>query len=163
LVHRPRVVLLDEPTVGIDPQARLHILEMVRAIAREGTTILYTTHYLHEAEDLCERIAIIDHGRILAEGTLTELRAAVGERDLVTVRGRFDAAAVQMLVARLNGAVEILSVKEDELVLACSSGGDVFGRLVRGFSELGDPREISLRQPSLENLFIKLTGRELRE
>ena len=163
LVHRPRVVLLDEPTVGIDPQARLHILEMVRAIAREGTTILYTTHYLHEAEDLCERIAIIDHGRILAEGTLTELRAAVGERDLVTVRGRFEATAVQALVARLDGAAEILSVKEDELVLACSSGGDVFGRLVRGFGELGDPREISLRQPSLENLFIKLTGRELRE
>ena len=163
LVHRPRVVLLDEPTVGIDPQARLHILEMVRDIAREGTTILYTTHYLHEAEDLCERIAIIDHGRILAEGTLTELRAAVGERDLVTVRGRFDATAVQTLVARLDGAVEVLSVKEDELVLACNSGGDTFGRLVRGFGELGDPREISLRQPSLENLFIKLTGRELRE
>jgi len=163
LVHRPRVVLLDEPTVGIDPQARLHILEMVRTIAREGTTILYTTHYLHEAEDLCERVAIIDHGRILAEGTLTELRAAVGERDLVTVRGRFEATAVQALVARLDGAAEILSVKEDELLLACSSGGDVFGRLVRSFGELGDPREISLRQPSLENLFIKLTGRELRE
>jgi ABC-2 type transport system ATP-binding protein len=136
---------------------------MVRGIAREGTTILYTTHYLHEAEDLCERIAIIDHGRILAEGTLAELRAAVGERDLVTVRGRFEATAVQALVTRLNGAVEMLSVKEDEIVLASNTGGDSFGRLVRGFGELGDPREISLRQPSLENLFIKLTGRELRE
>jgi ABC-2 type transport system ATP-binding protein len=162
LVHRPRVLLLDEPTVGIDPQARLHILEMVRAIVREGTTILYTTHYLHEAEELCQRVAIIDHGRILAEGTLDDLRAAVGERDLVTLRGRFDGAVVRRFTSDLDGA-ELLSVKEDELVLAVHHGSDAVGRLLRGLSELGDTREVNIRQPSLENLFIKLTGRELRE
>jgi ABC-2 type transport system ATP-binding protein len=156
------VLLLDEPTVGIDPQARLHILEMVRAIAREGTTILYTTHYLHEAEDLCQRLAIIDHGRILAEGTLEDLRAAVGERDLVTLRGRFDGAGVQRLAGELDG-VELLSMKEDELVLAMRQGSEALGRLVRGLGELGEAREINIRQPSLENLFIKLTGRDLRE
>jgi ABC-2 type transport system ATP-binding protein len=162
LVHRPRVLLLDEPTVGIDPQARLHILEMVRAIVREGTTILYTTHYLHEAEELCQRVAIIDHGRILADGTLDDLRAAVGERDLVTLRGRFDGAVVRRFTSDLDGA-ELLSVKEDELVLAVHHGSDAVGRLLRGLSELGDTREVNIRQPSLENLFIKLTGRELRE
>jgi ABC-2 type transport system ATP-binding protein len=156
------VLLLDEPTVGIDPQARLHILELVRRIAQEGTTVLYTTHYLHEAEDLCERIAIIDHGRILAEGTLEELRAQVDERDLVTLRGRFDAAAARHLIESLNGT-EILSVKEDEISLGMRHNGDAFDRLVRGLPAVGESREISIRQPSLENLFIKLTGRELRE
>lgn len=162
LVHRPRVLLLDEPTVGIDPQARLHILEMVRRIAQAGTTVLYTTHYLHEAEDLCQRIAIIDHGRILAEGSLDELRAQVGERDLVTVTGRFDVAAVRTLVGTLEHT-EILSLQEEEMALALRHGGDTFGRLVRGLTECGEAREINIRQPSLENLFIKLTGRELRE
>jgi ABC-2 type transport system ATP-binding protein len=162
LVHRPRVLLLDEPTVGIDPQARLHILATVRDIAREGTTVLYTTHYLHEAEDLCQRIAIIDHGRILAEGTLEELRAQVGERDLVTLRGRFEAAAAQRLAADLGGA-ELLSHQEDELVLAMRQGGQSLGRLLHDLDKLGEVREISIRQPSLENLFIRLTGRELRE
>lgn len=162
LVHQPKVLLLDEPTVGIDPQARLHILEMVRRIADAGTTVLYTTHYLHEAEELCRRIAIIDHGRILAEGSLEELRSQVGERDLVTVTGRFDTGAVRQLAEGLDGA-EILSLQDGEIALALRHGGDGFGRLVRGLAGCGEAREINIRQPSLENLFIKLTGRELRE
>jgi ABC-2 type transport system ATP-binding protein len=162
LVHRPRVLLLDEPTVGIDPQARLHILELVKTIASQGTTVLYTTHYLHEAEELCQRIAIIDHGRILAEGTLEELRAQVGGRDLVNLRGRFDPAAARALVETLDGA-EMLSIKDDEILLGLRHGGDAFGRLVRGIATIGEAQEINIRQPSLENLFIKLTGRELRE
>jgi ABC-2 type transport system ATP-binding protein len=162
LVHRPQVLLLDEPTVGIDPQARLHILEMVKGIVRGGTTVLYTTHYLHEAEELCERIAIIDHGRILAEGTLDELRSQVGGRDLVTLRGRFDAAAARRLIETLDGT-ETLSVKDDEIVLGMRHGGDAFSRLIRGLGAVGEAQEINIRQPSLENLFIKLTGRELRE
>lgn len=162
LVHQPKVLLLDEPTVGIDPQARLHILEMVKRIAQSGTTVLYTTHYLHEAEDLCQRIAIIDHGRILAEGSLEELRSQVGERDLVTVTGRFDVAAVRTLVSGLENT-EILTLQESEMALALRHGSDIFGRLVRGLTECGEAREINIRQPSLENLFIKLTGRELRE
>ena len=162
LVHRPRVLLLDEPTVGIDPQARLHILDMVRRIVSEGTTILYTTHYLHEAEELCQRLAIIDHGRILAEGTLEDLRAAVGGRDLVTLRGRFDCGVARRFMSALEGAEE-LSIKEDELVLSLRHGSDAVGRLLHGLGELGETREVNIRQPSLENLFIKLTGQELRE
>jgi len=162
LVHRPKVLLLDEPTVGIDPQARLHILEMVKNIARQGTTVLYTTHYLHEAEELCERIAIIDHGRILAEGTLEELRAQVGGRDLVNLRGRFDPVAARALIETLDDS-ETISIKDDEIVLGVRHGGDAFGRLVRGLASVGEAHEINIRQPSLESLFIKLTGRELRE
>src|SRR5262245_59567115 len=87
LVHRPRLLLLDEPTVGIDPQGRHAVLDVVRKVASEGTAILYTTHYLEEAEDLCSRVGIIDHGKILAEGTIPELRRLVGEGTVATIRG----------------------------------------------------------------------------
>ncbi len=90
LLHRPRVLLLDEPTVGIDPQARLNILEVVREVAASGTTVLYTTHYMEEAQDLCDRIAIIDHGRILTVGTLDELTRLAGEAEVLRLSGRFD-------------------------------------------------------------------------
>lgn len=162
LVHRPSVILLDEPTVGIDPQARLHILGLVRQIASEGTTILYTTHYLHEAEDLCQHIAIIDHGRILAEGTLEQLRAQVGERDLVTVRGEFAVDAAEVALKSLQN-IESLKIDSAEIVVACRNGGDTLRQLTQVLGAAGETREFSVRQPSLENLFIKLTGRALRE
>ena len=95
LVHRPQVLLLDEPTVGIDPQARNAILEIIRDIARQGTTILFTTHHLEEAEKLCDRIAIMDHGRILQTGSVRELAKVVGDRDVITLRGKFSAAQIQ--------------------------------------------------------------------
>ena len=86
LVHEPRVLLLDEPTVGIDPQARANLLDIVRQTAAAGTTVLYTTHYLEEAERLCDRIGIMDHGRLLAEGDLDELKKMVGEEETVMTR-----------------------------------------------------------------------------
>ena len=117
LVHSPRIVLLDEPTVGIDPQARLNILEVVREVAGGGTTVLYTTHYLEEAEKLCDRIAIIDHGKILAEGSLDELQRMVGGEEVVTLRGDFDAEAlVERLLA--DGGVRVLAREPGRLVLA---------------------------------------------
>ncbi len=82
LMHRPKLLLLDEPTVGIDPQARMNILDFIRGLANDGTGILYTTHYLEEAESLCDRIGIIDHGKILAEGTLADLRNQIGHDQL---------------------------------------------------------------------------------
>ena len=107
LVHRPQVLLLDEPTVGIDPQARNNILEIIRDIAREGTTILFTTHHLEEAEKLCDRIAIMDHGRILQTGSVGELAKVVGDRDVVTLRGKFTAQQIeQCLQARAGRGSE---------------------------------------------------------
>ena len=85
LVHGPRVILLDEPTVGIDPQARANILDVVRRVADAGAAVLYTTHYLEEAEQLCDRIGILDHGKLLAEGTLAELKELVGEEEVVVI------------------------------------------------------------------------------
>jgi ABC-2 type transport system ATP-binding protein len=85
LVHRPKVILLDEPTVGIDPQARANILDVVRSVADSGAAVVYTTHYLEEAEQLCDRIGILDHGKLLSEGTLAELKELVGEEEVVVL------------------------------------------------------------------------------
>jgi ABC-2 type transport system ATP-binding protein len=163
LVHAPRAVLMDEPTVGIDPQARLNILEAVKQVAAGGTTVIYTTHYLEEAEQLCDRIAIMDHGKILAEGTLDELKSRVGGRDIVTVRGSFDAAAIVPRLDALAG-VQVASVEPGRLVVSVEGSGrgavDLLGRvLAEGLAIDG----ISIQPPSLNTLFLNLTGRELRD
>ena len=163
LVHGPRAVLMDEPTVGIDPQARLNILEAVRQVAAAGTTVIYTTHYLDEVETLCDRIAIMDHGKILAEGTLDQLKSRVGGRDVVTVRGTFDTAAVLPRLGAIDG-VSVTSAEAGKLVLTVDGSGrgavDILGRVLAE----GLPIEgISIQPPSLNTLFLNLTGRELRD
>src|SRR5579872_1495456 len=93
ILHMPKVLLLDEPTVGVDPQSRVRLLDLVRAEAHAGTCVLYTTHYMEEAEALCDRLAIVDHGKIIAAGTMAELRAMQGGRNLLRLTGSFPAAA----------------------------------------------------------------------
>ena len=163
LVHGPRAVLMDEPTVGIDPQARLNILEAVKQVAAAGTTVIYTTHYLDEVETLCDRIAIMDHGKILAEGTLDQLKSRVGGRDVVTVRGAFDTAAVLPRLKAIEG-LSVTSAEAGKLVLTVDGTGrgavDLLGRVLAE----GLPIEgISIQPPSLNTLFLNLTGRELRD
>jgi ABC-2 type transport system ATP-binding protein len=163
LVHSPQTVLMDEPTVGIDPQARLNILDVVRNVAASGATVLYTTHYLEEAETLCDRIGIMDHGRILAEGTLDELKRRVGKKEILTVRGAFDAEAER---ARLAGTAGVLSVVAEpgKLVLAVDSSGRAAVDLLAGILSSGMAVEgVSIQPPSLSSLFLDLTGRELRD
>jgi ABC-2 type transport system ATP-binding protein len=163
LVHAPKAVLMDEPTVGIDPQARLKILEAVKGVTASGTTVIYTTHYLEEAEELCDRIAIMDHGKILAEGTLDELIRRVGGREMVTVRGAFSSEALHALVASLPG-VAISAEEPGRVVLTVDGSGrgavEVLGRVLgAGF----DVQGVSVQPPSLNMLFLNLTGRELRD
>jgi linearmycin/streptolysin S transport system ATP-binding protein len=163
LVHGPKAVLMDEPTVGIDPQARLKILEAVKGVTASGATVIYTTHYLEEAEDLCDRIAIMDHGKILAEGTLEELIRRVGGREMVTVRGAFAPESLRALVASLPG-VAISAEEAGRVVLTVDGSGrgavDVLGRVLG--SGL-DVQGVSVQPPSLNMLFLNLTGRELRD
>lgn len=164
LVHSPKVVLLDEPTVGIDPQARNNILEVVHRIAEQGTTVLYTTHYLEEAERLCDRIAIIDHGKVLAEGTLEELQRMVGGEEVVTVCAAFG----DDLRARLGAlpGVRELSAEEGRLVLATETQAGERGSvaLLKTLFDEGVALEsVAIEPPTLNGLFLKLTGRELRD
>lgn len=164
IIHKPKVLLLDEPTVGIDPQTRLNILETISQTAAHGTTVLFTTHYLDEAEEICHRIGIIDHGKILMEGTLQELRNAVAEKDIVIVKGNF---TIELLQNKLNElalhGTEILSFKEGIASIALPPGQQNITLLFKNLSAMSEIKEFNIKQPSLETLFIKLTGRELRE
>ena len=162
ILHRPKVLLLDEPTVGLDPQTRAAILDLIRSIAREGTAVVYTTHYMDEAEKLCDRIAIIDHGAILAEGTLPQLKQAAGEREIVALRGTFRPDAGPPDLGSLPG-VEIIKMTEEEILFSLANAERQVSSILEKIGSVGEVREVAIRQPSLENLFIKLTGRELRD
>ncbi|HEY6321661.1 MAG TPA: ABC transporter ATP-binding protein [Thermoanaerobaculia bacterium] len=161
LVHAPSAVLLDEATAGIDPQARASILGVVRGVADAGTAVIYTTHYLEEAEQLCDRIAIVDHGRILAEGTLDELKGRLGEDDVVTLWGRFEADAARAALAPIPGT-RVLSATAGKVALSAGERGaaallaEIYGR------NLAIER-VAIEPPSLNALFLRLTGRELRD
>lgn len=162
LVHKPKVVLLDEPTVGIDPQARNHILEIIREIARSGVTILFTTHHLEEAETLCQRIAIMDHGKILVTGSVAELAKVVGDGDIVTVRGLF--TSIQFKTVFENNSLRYLSLADGDAVISLPSVGIGLALITQRLSEAGiEITNLSIQKPTLESVFLKLTGRELRD
>jgi ABC-2 type transport system ATP-binding protein len=137
LIHDPQVVLLDEPTVGVDPQSRNHMFDAISALKRSGCTILYTTHYMEEATRLCDRVAIVDHGRLLAVGTVDELVAAHG--------------GPAMIEAEIDGTSRSISSNEPmREVAALVAGG---GSLTR----------LTVNRPDLEAVFLSLTGRKLRD
>jgi ABC-2 type transport system ATP-binding protein len=163
ILHRPRVLLLDEPTVGVDPQSRAHLVELIRQEADAGACVLYTTHYMQEAEELCARLAIVDHGKIIAQGTLPELRAIMGERDLLRFSGLFLPEAVRKALGREDG-IEVVEATGEHVVLALPEASRRLPAVFAALATAGaDVRGTTLTQPSLESLFIKLTGRELRE
>lgn len=168
IVHAPKVLLLDEATAGVDPQSRVRLLDLVREQASAGVTVLYTTHYLEEAETLCTRLAIVDHGKLIAAGTLEELRAMMGERDLLRLTGVFPSAVIEGALKQLNGnqaeAIEIVSASGDQLTLSLSGAARKLAAIFNVLEAVGaEVRGTTLTQPSLESLFIKLTGKELRE
>jgi ABC-2 type transport system ATP-binding protein len=162
ILHEPKALILDEPTTGLDPQTRLLLLERIREIATRGTAVLLTTHHLEEAERLCDRVAIIDEGRIVKEGTLESLRAEVQDAQLFSLRGEFSRERLRGAVATLPGA-EVLLDAPDEVVVAVPTGSGLSGRLLEIAASLDHVREVTIKPPSLESLFIRLTGRDLRE
>lgn len=162
LLHRPRLLLLDEPTVGIDPQARLNILEFIRGLQREGTAILYTTHYLEEAETLCQRIGIIDHGRLLAEGTLAELQQRLGGDRLFVLEGQLSGAKPETW-PRFAQHFQVLQLTERQLVVAARDSRDPADCLRDLLNLPVRVENVTLKRPSLNDVFLQLTGRDLRE
>lgn len=162
IVHMPKVLLLDEPTAGVDPQSRMRLLELVRAEAQTGTCVLYTTHYMEEAEALCDRLAVMDHGKIIAMGTLAELRAMQGGQNLLRLSGVFPADARDAL-ARLDH-IEILQADGAVMLLSLVDAPRKLPAIFAAMEACGGVvRDTTLTQPSLESLFLKLTGKELRE
>jgi ABC-type multidrug transport system ATPase subunit len=163
LAHRPLVLFLDEPTSGIDPQTRINLWEILRDLHRNGQTILLTTHYMEEADALCERIAIIDKGRILADDSPDALKHSIGSDMVLTVVYDGDAASIARSVRSIAG---IGRVEHDgnTLRVAASDMGNSIGRLVQVGAAAGrQVRDITSISPSLESVFLTLTGREYRE
>ena len=162
LLHRPQLLLLDEPTVGIDPQARANLLDYIRGLVTNGMGLLYTTHYLDEAESLCHRIGIIDHGRLLAEGNLAELRERLGGERLFVLEGDFAGADPN----RWPGFLEhfrVMQKMERQLVVAASAAREPAACLQELLALPVRVENVTFKRPSLNDVFLQLTGRELRE
>jgi ABC-2 type transport system ATP-binding protein len=164
IFHRPAVLFLDEPTAGLDPQSRLALWEILGRLNREGQTILLTTHYMEEADQLCDRVAIMDHGKILALDTPEALKQSVGADTIVTIKARGDAEALAELLSRALPEVTRTRVVDGGVELHLKGAERLVPRVV-GAAESGGVEviDLSVAEPSLETVFINLTGKELRE
>ena len=163
MVAQPRLLLLDEPTVGIDIQARLNILDIVRQIVRHETLVLYTTHYLEEAQDLCHRIGIMDQGRVLAEGTLAELKRLVGAGGILSLRGSFQAAAFRAAIEG-DARVHLVGLEDGQALLEIGvERGEVPALLAQLLGRGLGIDDVGIQEAGLQGVFLKLTGRELRD
>ena len=163
LVHRPTVLFLDEPTTGVDPQGRLALWDILLQLHAQGQTILLTTHYMEEAERLCQRVAIMDHGKILAIGSPDELKRSVGAETVVTLQAE---PVTPALMEALRGLAGVRAVEESPRgiqVLAGASRGLVPQVAEAALNQDVDVRDISVSVPTLETVFMRLTGRELRD
>ncbi len=160
LLHSPKILLLDEPTVGVDPQSRNMIFELIESLNKQGMTVIYTTHYMEEAERLCDRIGIIDSGQIVAQGTLDELKQQSGIKDVIVMQCNQspDAATI---AAKLNLEVE---VTDHTIYIQTDNSKKDLTRCVISCSETGyEIHHIDIQKANLENVFLKMTGKQLRD
>ncbi len=164
IFHRPAVLFLDEPTAGLDPQSRLALWEILGELNREGQTILLTTHYMEEADELCERVAIMDHGKILALDTPAALKRSVGADTIVTVKAAGDMDALAERLARDIAEVTRTRAIDGGVELHVRGAERLVPRVVNTAEDAGfDLADLSVSEPSLETVFISLTGKELRD
>ena len=163
ILHKPKVLLMDEPTVGIDPQSRNHILETVKDLNSSGMTVLYTSHYMEEVELLCDRIAIMDHGRVIASGTTAELRKLVGDRDVIDVRVEGLTDDTLACMRALDG-VEEANRADGSLQVLTRDSGRTLGAVVGVLNDAGaHVSSVQVQEPNLESVFLHLTGKSLRD
>ena len=165
LLHKPRLLFMDEPTVGIDPQSRRAILDTVKDLNKQGTTVLYTTHYMEEAEELSNRVAIIDHGELIALGTQDELTKQVGQTDtlILHIGENEDTEALAEALKSLDGVLEAIAV-DHEVSIVTPQAEEVLATVVGAANERGIRiHSIDIREPNLEAVFLHLTGRALRD
>ncbi|MGL4106610.1 ABC transporter ATP-binding protein [Clostridium sp. LP20] len=163
IVHSPKIIIMDEPTVGIDAQSRNHILESIKRLNREGATIIYTSHYMEEIETICSKIAIIDHGKVIVEGDKDELKNIVDDKKTLTLTlNSYD----EVNISELKNVKGVLSVYQDEnlITINTSKDGNNLDKIINYFTQ----NEISInnigyREVTLETVFLTLTGRSLRE
>lgn len=166
LLHRPRLLFMDEPTVGIDPQSRRRILDMVKELNQDGMSVLYTTHYMEEAQELSHRVGIIDHGKLIAIGTQDELTSQIGENETLRLHIRDEQQTPEdfflqlqqipgiLKASRNDGQIIIIVKKADNSIADVVAAANAFGIKIVS---------IEIQEPNLESLFLHLTGRALRD
>jgi ABC-2 type transport system ATP-binding protein len=163
LLHKPRVIYMDEPTVGIDPQSRRSILDSVLGLKTAGTTVLYTTHYMEEAQELSDHIAIMDHGKVIAAGTNAELVHIVGGLDRITVTINAESARVIDRWGAVSGVSKV-TAEDGTMTILADDSNQVLPRLFESASGAGVRiTSVNIQEPNLESVFLHLTGRALRD
>jgi len=163
LLHSPKILFMDEPTVGIDPQSRNHILDMVKKLNQQGLTVVYTSHYMEEVEFLCDRVAIVDHGKVIASGTLDELRLVVGNKDTIKVAVKDVSDAAITAVGDMKG-VDSVTASDGRLEILSSQGRTVLADVIGVLNDSNVTiSSVEVVEPDLESVFLHLTGRSLRD
>jgi ABC-2 type transport system ATP-binding protein len=166
LLHRPLVVFMDEPTVGVDPQSRRNILDAVKALNKQGMTVLYTTHYMEEAEELSHRVGIIDHGELIACGKEGDLIQQAGEKDAILLKIGEKAAEALEIVRRVPG-IDSASFEDGDdgkIRALAGRGRRTLPAVLKALDDSGFlPQSIEVIEPNLESVFLHLTGRALRD
>ena len=163
LLHRPQIVIMDEPTVGIDPQSRRHILDSVKELNRQGMTVLYTTHYMEEAQEISDHIAIMDQGKLIACGTHAELIRLVGEQARLELTLNADPSLVMQHWQMLEG-VQQVSRSDGHVTVLAEDSNLVLPRLFEAASQIKTRiTSVEIQEPNLETVFLQLTGKALRD
>jgi ABC-2 type transport system ATP-binding protein len=163
IAHRPKLIIMDEPTVGIDPQSRNHILQSVRKLNSSGCTIIYTSHYMEEIEEICTKIGIIDHGKVIAEGTKEELKGLITDKSIVSVTLDSIDRVSEEEIMKING---VFSVQIEETMVKVSSRKEInnLDKLILYFTSKNiGIKNVESKTPDLETVFLTLTGRKLRD
>ncbi|MCL2547298.1 MAG: ABC transporter ATP-binding protein [Oscillospiraceae bacterium] len=162
LVHKPKLVIMDEPTVGIDPQSRNHILESVKKIAQNGTTVVYTSHYMEEVQAICNRIAIMDAGRVIAEGSIDELMNRIQYEDRVRLHAATPSDSLTEELRAISG-VKSVTVNDGHYLIISGAGSGNINRIMTVAQRHTSILSVSEDKPSLEDVFLTLTGKRLRD
>jgi ABC-2 type transport system ATP-binding protein len=163
LLHTPDVIIMDEPTVGIDPQSRRHILDGIKALNAQGVTVLYTTHYMEEAQELSDHIAIMDHGKVIAAGTHNQLVQIVGEQDRIDLQLSQPSEQVLAHWREIEGISQVL-VEDGGVTVLAGDSNLALPRLFEIATQVGVRiTSVDIQEPNLETVFLHLTGRALRD
>jgi ABC-2 type transport system ATP-binding protein len=166
ILHKPELLIMDEPTVGIDPQSRNHILETVKRLNSEGMTIIYTSHYMEEVEYLCERIGIVDHGQLIASGTLRELRESIGDHSRIILTIDKESASVAKMTETLNLLFleKDIQVEDHQVTVFHKEPQKILSDFIQLVTKTGTKiTSVDIVEPNLESVFLHLTGRNLRD
>lgn len=163
LLHQPEILIMDEPTVGVDPQSRTHILETIKNLNQQGMTVIYTSHYMEEVEFLCDRIGIMDHGKLIAEGTKDQLTQLIGSYNTIKVKTKETDDALFSDLLQIPGVHDV-ALTEEQLEILTPEDETLLPDLIQILHSRGNRIEaIQISEPDLESVFLHLTGRALRD